>query len=200
MSSKAERTQQFILEKSINLFNTKGYENTHIQDITKAVGMTKGAIYGNFETKQELMIAAFDYGFQKVNELMSSMLAQGNTASEKLYKMIEYFDIHFQEPPFEGGCLMLNAAVEADDNNPELQIKVSKAFGKWQKSIIKILQQGIENKEIKDLVNIEEFADVFISSLEGALMLSKIRNSHKPLQHTQEFLKRLIKNDLEFKK
>ncbi|GAB4331607.1 MAG: TetR/AcrR family transcriptional regulator [Flammeovirgaceae bacterium] len=199
MPSKSERTQQFILEKSINLFNTKGYENTHIQDITKAVGMTKGAIYGNFETKQELMIAAFEYGFQKVNALMTNMLAEGKTASEKLFKMIEYFDIHFQEPPFEGGCLMLNAAIEADDNNPELQVKVSKAFGKWQKSITKILQQGIENKEIKESVNCDEFADLFIASLEGALMLSKIRNSRLPLKHTQDFLKRLIIRDLQIR-
>lgn len=49
--SKAERTKQFIIEKTAPIFNAKGYMGTSMNDIMNATGLTKGSIYGNFETK-----------------------------------------------------------------------------------------------------------------------------------------------------
>ena len=49
---KAEETRQYIIEKSALIFNKQGYAGTSINDITDAVNMTKGAIYGNFENKE----------------------------------------------------------------------------------------------------------------------------------------------------
>jgi TetR/AcrR family transcriptional repressor of nem operon len=37
----------------------KGYSGTSMSDITAATGLTKGSIYGNFENKDEVAIAAF---------------------------------------------------------------------------------------------------------------------------------------------
>ena len=50
----ATATKQKILIESANLFNTQGYKATSISDITKATGLTKGAIYRHFESKQDL--------------------------------------------------------------------------------------------------------------------------------------------------
>ena len=44
-----------ILEVSKRLFLEKGYDNTKIQDIADELGMTKGAIYHHFESKEEIM-------------------------------------------------------------------------------------------------------------------------------------------------
>ena len=60
MPSKAQRTAQFIIEKAAPLFNTRGYAGTSMNDITRATGLTKGAIYGNFDNKEEIAIAAFN--------------------------------------------------------------------------------------------------------------------------------------------
>ena len=54
MLSKAERTSQHILETAAPVFNRLGYASTSMAEITKATGLTKGAIYGNFENKREI--------------------------------------------------------------------------------------------------------------------------------------------------
>ncbi len=64
--SKAERTKQFIVEKTALVFNIKGYAGTSINDLMTATGLSKGSIYGNFENKDEVAVAAFDYNFGKV--------------------------------------------------------------------------------------------------------------------------------------
>lgn len=50
-----EVTVNKILEASKRLFLEKGYDNTKIQDIADELGMTKGAIYHHFESKEEIM-------------------------------------------------------------------------------------------------------------------------------------------------
>ncbi|RZL99390.1 MAG: TetR/AcrR family transcriptional regulator, partial [Pedobacter sp.] len=68
ITSKAERTRQLIIEQTAPIFNTKGYAGTSMNDLTAATGLTKGAIYGNFENKDEVAVAAFDYNFSKITE------------------------------------------------------------------------------------------------------------------------------------
>lgn len=66
MSTKAERTKAFIIEKTSSVFNQKGVVGTSLSDITEATGLTKGAIYGNFADKEEVALAAFEYNVDKV--------------------------------------------------------------------------------------------------------------------------------------
>ena len=72
--SKAERTRQFIIEKTAPIFNEKGYAGTSINDLTEATGLTKGSIYGNFENKDEVALAAFDYNFERVITFIKSKI------------------------------------------------------------------------------------------------------------------------------
>lgn len=50
-----ERTREKILDVSFQLFAKKGYEKTSIQDIVNALGMSKGAIYHHFSSKEEIL-------------------------------------------------------------------------------------------------------------------------------------------------
>ena len=61
MSGKAERTTQFIIETVAPIFNKHGYIGTSMSQLTEATGLTKGAIYGNFENKLALALSAFEY-------------------------------------------------------------------------------------------------------------------------------------------
>ena len=53
-----EQTRNFILETAFRLFIEKGYERTSIQDIIDQLGgLSKGAIYHHFKSKEEIMDA-----------------------------------------------------------------------------------------------------------------------------------------------
>jgi TetR/AcrR family transcriptional repressor of nem operon len=61
--TKAEKTKAFIIERSAPLFNSKGYSGTSMNDLMEITGLTKGSIYGNFENKDEVALAAFRLQF-----------------------------------------------------------------------------------------------------------------------------------------
>ena len=55
--NKRERTRAKLLDAALALTREKGLENTTLQDVAQRVGMTTGAIYGNFANRDELFMA-----------------------------------------------------------------------------------------------------------------------------------------------
>ena len=59
--SKSAQTKQFIIEKAAPIFNKKGFAATSMNDILEATGLAKGGVYGNFTSKEEIALLAFEY-------------------------------------------------------------------------------------------------------------------------------------------
>ena len=56
-----EETVNLILDVALALFFEKGYDNTSIQDIIDGLGgLTKGAVYHHFKSKEDILSAALD--------------------------------------------------------------------------------------------------------------------------------------------
>lgn len=67
-----ERTKEKILDVSFQLFAQKGYDKTSIQDIVNALGMSKGAIYHHFASKEEILEAIGERSFHSRNRLKAA--------------------------------------------------------------------------------------------------------------------------------
>jgi TetR/AcrR family transcriptional repressor of nem operon len=171
--TKAERTRQYIVEKTAPIFNMKGYAGTSLSDITQATGLTKGSVYGNFVNKDEIALAVFDYNVSVLNKGVNAILEGSSGAVDTLLKMASFYRSEFKTTLTGGGCPILNTAVDADDTHPGLKEKASKTIKAWKKNIEKIIKQGIDRDEIKANVNAAEFAAEFMSLIEGGIMLAK---------------------------
>ncbi|PJN55128.1 hypothetical protein PAEVO_18490 [Paenibacillus sp. GM2FR] len=84
-----EETINQILTVAFNLFMQKGYEQTSIQDIINELGgLTKGAIYHHFKSKEEIWQGVIDHVFKGVDEVLSGIRDDnGLNGLEKLRKI-----------------------------------------------------------------------------------------------------------------
>ena len=152
--SKAERTRKFIIEKTASIFNTQGYAGTSLSDLTQATGLTKGSIYGNFENKEQVALAVFDHNYDRILRTTRELINQADTYREKLliYSKV-YHD--FMESSFpQGGCPILNTAIEADDTNHLLKNRAADAILKWKENIVKLIQDGSLAGEFKPVLGL----------------------------------------------
>ena len=84
-----EVTEERILDVSQRLFLEKGYENTTIQDIVNELGgMTKGAVYHHFKSKEEIMDAVGDRMFFENNPFEAVRDRKDLNGLEKLREVI----------------------------------------------------------------------------------------------------------------
>src|ERR1700750_3070306 len=123
--TKAEKTTQFIIEKSAPIFNKKGVAGTAMSDIMEATKLAKGSLYVHFESKDELSYAAVDYNLDRLAEKTEVAINKHKTAKGKLFAFVDLYGDPLN-PPMAGGCPMLNFGMEADDTSPIITQKVKK--------------------------------------------------------------------------
>jgi TetR/AcrR family transcriptional regulator, transcriptional repressor for nem operon len=175
-------TKEKILAVSASLFNVQGFKATSISDITEATGFTKGAIYRHFEDKEALEECTFEFIAKLMQERLTKVLKAQPTAPQKLIAMCDFFKAYLHNPVIAGGCPILNAGVETDDTRPGLNKRVRQLLDTFQHSLEHIIRRGIEFGQIKPDTDPAFFATLFIASLEGGVLLSKIRNRTQDLE------------------
>lgn len=188
-----ELTKEKILIKSGRLFNTQGYKATSISHITDATGLTKGAIYRHFKSKDDLEKEALYHLSQIMFDAMAQRIKAKNTAPEKLSAVFHFFETYITNPPVKGGCPLLNVAIEADDAHPVLRRGALKIMDSIHESLVNILQKGIKYKQIKPSINKDYYATIIIASLEGAIMMSKLRGNNEDIKRVIKHLENLIR-------
>lgn len=187
-----EVTKETILTKSGALFNTQGYKATSLSHITDATGLTKGAIYRHFASKDELEIETLVHLAGIMNEKVRTLVKAESTAGKKLKAVVRFFESYISNPPLEGGCPLLNAAVEADDAHPVLRETAVNILNGLRSSLISILEKGIQYKQLKRGIDKEMYATLFIAVLEGAIMMSKLSGDDNDIRRMTKFLEKQI--------
>jgi TetR/AcrR family transcriptional repressor of nem operon len=189
MLTKSDRTRQFIIEQSAPIFNRKGYAATSMADILQATGLAKGGVYGNFSSKEEIAVEAFVYSYTKLKEALRFKIKRENTANNKLFAILDFYRNYSIKPHIEGGCPLMNTAIESDDNIPFLKEKAKAALEEMLDSLRYLIQSGIDNREFsKDLDAVRE-AELFFAKIEGAIMIAKLRDNPKTLNRILDDMK-----------
>lgn len=194
--SKAEKTRQFIIESTAELFNKKGYAGTSLSDISEATGLTKGSIYGNFENKDDVAKEVYLYNARLVQAGIANDLNPEMTSREKLMALLNHYrnswDAHFSR----GGCPIMNTAIESDDTMPFLKTEVKKSFKAWSDKIARIIDEGKSKNEILDYVNPSDYSYLFIMLIEGGILISKTTDDRNHLFNALDRITKIIDTEL----
>ncbi|MEK0179710.1 MAG: TetR/AcrR family transcriptional regulator [Oscillatoriales cyanobacterium] len=190
--SKAQETREKILREAAALFNQYGYSGSSMSDIMRVTGLQKGGIYNHFKSKDELALQAFDFAAECMRKQYLTALKGKHNSVDQLKAVISLFSTFAENPPIPGGCPLLNTAVESDDAHPALRQRVQIAMDGWRALICKIINKGIAKGEVRENVEADAVATIVISTLEGAVMMSKLYGDaihvKRVVAHLHEYL------------
>lgn len=180
---KGQITKEHIIRESAGLFNTKGYTGASLSEIIDRSGVRKGGIYNHFENKDEIALAAFDYSVSRIMDSLSKALENTTSSKERLLAICDvYIDI-IECNTLEGGCPILNTAIESDDGHPLLKERAQQAMKVFIGRLKAIVDSGIETKEFRSNINSEQVCTYIIAVIEGGVMLSKLFDDSKYIRH-----------------
>ncbi|MDC7997877.1 TetR/AcrR family transcriptional regulator [Gilvibacter sediminis] len=194
MLTKAERTSKFIVETVAPIFNQKGYAATSINDLTKATGLTKGAIYGNFESKEALAIAAFKYNVNELFKQISLHQQESDSALGALYKITEFYRSYYQFSRKLGGCPILNVGVDAHHNESPLMAQVQRVISKSQEHIQGLVELAVAEGDLKEEFAQMNFGKLMYTRIQGAIFMMQTMDDHNYVVAAVDALDQLIKN------
>jgi AcrR family transcriptional regulator len=196
MSTKAERTTQYIIETVAPIFNKHGYVGTSMSHLTEATGLTKGAIYGNFENKEALALEAFQFNrlllLNKIDELLN---VSGNSL-DKIYSLINFYKQYDVFTMQMGGCPILNIGIDAQHNNSLLAAANKETIKEIEGKVALVIEDGVKANEMKIPVPPLQFAKQLYTILNGAVAMATMTRDRKYLVNTIAYLEHLVQKEV----
>ena len=153
-----EETINLILDVAFCRFMEKGYEHTSIQDIINNLGgLSKGAIYHHFKSKEDILVAVTDRMTKESNRLLADI--RDRTDLNGIEKLKAIFKVSLNRPVQE----KLFTVAPNMHNNPKLLFSLLKDTVEEvaPKYILPILKEGISDGSIKTDYP-EELAELII--------------------------------------
>lgn len=84
-----EETVNLILDVAFRLFMEKGYEHTSVQDIINNLGgLSKGAIYHHFKSKEDILVAVTDRMMAESNQMLAAIRDRSDLSGKEKLKTI----------------------------------------------------------------------------------------------------------------
>jgi TetR/AcrR family transcriptional regulator, transcriptional repressor for nem operon len=148
--------EEEVLDSITQLFWTKGYNGTSIDELVKASGLSRSSLYDTFGDKHSLFIKSLQHYTQQSNSNLTSMLEKISSPRKKIEFFFRFSFEQIVEDKKRKGCFMVNSSTE---------------LGNLDKHIT-----TLANDNMDSIIN--QFA-VWIK--EGQKM-GEIKNSHPPRQ------------------
>lgn len=192
-------TKEKIITKSAELFNTYGYHGCSLSDIMAATQLKKGGIYNHFKSKDEIAIEAFNHNYDQVIGRFKEQLSRIDSKDpiDKLYKAIDVFASFADEPVVKGGgCPIFNTAMDSTNTHPELKRKAKLGIQGLRTYIQIKLREAIDTGYLNPGMNTDEVASLFVMTLEGAIVMSRVNENTDCVGVASKHLKDYIKMNL----
>lgn len=196
MLTKAEKTTQYILEKVGPYFNQHGYTGTSLSDVSKATGLTKGAIYGNFKDKEDLAIQAFNFNIRRAMGRLRERMNMDADGLTKLKEIIAFFRLYYKSEKLYGGCPMLNVGMDSMNHNNALYQRVVDVMNKLIKSIADIIDEAKEQGTIRKDIDSMKYANKIYAQIQGGIFIASILNDEDHLSELMNHVDGMIDSEM----
>ena len=137
------RRQEEILEKAVHLFAAHGYADTDTQFLADRLQMGKGTLYRYFPSKEELFLAAVDFGVRKLHEHVRAYVAQAADPMDAIRQGVRGYLAFFVENP-EVVELMIQERAIFRDQRKSTYFQRRDVFAKqWQELYRQLIADGL---------------------------------------------------------
>ena len=166
-SRDSEATRRHLLEVSAEEMRLHGFKAASLSKILEKAEVSKGALYHHFANKQALGYAVFDeiYAEEYLTHWRNALSHPDMVEGIRL--MIEGFEEHCSIDDIMQGCPVNSLSQEMSATDEGFQQCTSNMYKTHCDFLMTAIEKGIENKQLKADLPIEQTAWFIISSFQG---------------------------------
>jgi AcrR family transcriptional regulator len=106
-----------LVAEAVQLLSREGIHGMSIGKLAERTGYSKGGIMAHFSSKREMILALVEESVAIARAFFREELRGATTPAERLSRTVEAYGAYWTSGVFEGGCLFLNLAVDAVDED-----------------------------------------------------------------------------------
>lgn len=167
MQQRSEETRSRILESAIKLFSTRGYNKASVDHICAEAGISKGAFYHHFKSKQALFLALLDGWLQAIDNAIEA--SKNKTAPETFMQMTEAFPYIFKTTG-DGLPMFLEFWLQASRDKNVWEASIA-PYRRYHRHFTSLIKKGVEEGSFVE-VDPELASRMIVSTAMGLLLQS----------------------------
>lgn len=182
-----------LLLAAFTLIRTKGYAATTVDDLCQAAGVTKGAFFHHFKSKDDLAVAAADHWSETTGTLFAA--APYHDAPDPLARVLGYID--FRKALLKGGvpdftCLVGTMVQETYDTNPAIRRACAHSIFSHAEKLEADIEAAMHERGISAEWTSKSLALHTQAVLQGAFILAKAEGGPQLAAQSVDHLRRYI--------
>jgi AcrR family transcriptional regulator len=186
----SEERKNQILDAATEVFIQKGFDEARMDDIVDEAGLSKGALYWYFKSKDEIIISILDRIFQREFRQIDALKYAEGSASESILQFIE-IGLHDLGSIFRLMPIIYEFLALAF-RNKIVQAVIKRYLNRYLNILTTLIQRGIDSGEFRQ-VEAKEVAIAASAIFEGTLLLWIYDKSRiNPEQHIRSGIKLLL--------
>jgi TetR/AcrR family transcriptional repressor of nem operon len=178
MATKGEQTRERILDAAQTLILDRGYAGVSVDQLINSLGLTKGAFFHHFKSKRDLArILIRRYADEGITLFEENMARARKLSDDPLQQLLILIGLY--EELFEGltepypGCLLAAYVYELQQFDTDIKPIINEEFLHSRKELTALIERIAEKYPPRNKVDGAALADTFMSTFEGAFILSK---------------------------
>ncbi len=149
-----------------------GFQGSDLNSIILKAGVTKGALYHHFASKEALGHAVIEQAIGKV--MTEKWLAPLDDIDDPIPALIGIIDsTSLSDPDVAGGCPLNNLAQEMSPLDEGFRMRLSAIFQSWIGGIADALRLGQANGKVRPGIDCRDTATFIVATYEGYISLAK---------------------------
>jgi TetR/AcrR family transcriptional regulator, transcriptional repressor for nem operon len=167
-----ERTRTHLLHTAAGEIYRSGFQGTGLDRILASAGVTKGALYHYFNSKEALGYAILDeVVFGITREKWLRPLAESANPIDTLIEIVQGTSLLPEH--VEGGCPLNNLSQEMSPLDEGFRKRAARIFRDWRDAIADALRRGQKRGQVRKNMDAVESATFLVALYEGYISLAK---------------------------
>lgn len=169
-----QTTRDKILLAAFTEVHLNGFQAASIQNIIQNAGVTKGALYHYFESKDAIGYALLDEVFtQYIENQFIQPLLKSNDPITGLIENLTESGSQMTEEDISLGCPLDHFAQEMSPINKEFQKRINLLYMRKHEVLVDALKRGQESGNVTQDVDAESVAIMIDATLQGCMAMAK---------------------------
>lgn len=164
----AEITKQNILKAGLEVFSSKGYAATRVEDIARQANVTTGAIYHHFGGKSDLYTALVEENSAKANQLSLQIIEQGGSPAELLRRLlVRLFQFAEEDREYRAVVELSVSKTEAVPELSSLNDQILASRRQLANYLSELIRQGVAAGEFRSSISPTDAGLALVGFLNG---------------------------------
>ena len=192
---KSSSSRDKLIAVARDLIIERGFSAMSVGAVCAAAAVTKGSFFHHFSTKEALGEAVLEQFWSDVQDRQSKASYQhAGDPFEKLLGYIDHAIEIYQDPVIRKGCLLAVFTSELRETQPNLFMKCVPHFIAWKTDLEALLQEAAAYCQPINPWIPSAWAELYISALEGALILARALNDPKVITRVLTLFRAQLSN------